>query len=187
MKARMQAGIRYARAILIAAEETGVIEQVRQEILSLRGLLAESPELDTFLRNPTIGGRDKHTVLDQLFREKLSPFMWSVIELLVRKRREPLLADILRKALALIDEHQGRVVATVRVAEPLTDEQRVKFERHLSGITGKQVIVTDETDPTIITGFVARLGDIVYDASLAVQLKRLHRRLLSADLSPMAR
>lgn len=187
MKARMQADIRYARAILIAAEEIGVIEQVREEIHGLRGLLAESPELDVFLRDPAIGKRDKHIVLDQLFRGKLSDFMWSFIELLLQKRREALLTEILRKALSLIDEKQGRIEATVRVAQPLVEEQREKFERHLSGITGKHVIVTDEIDPTIITGFVARLGDIVYDGSLAVQLKRLHTRLLSADLSPMAR
>lgn len=186
MAIHSRASIRYARALLLAADSTDQIELLTGEVDGLRQLLSESADLVAFLTNPTIEVSRKKQVLEQAFADKLSPIMWRFISLLVEKRREPLMGEILDAAHTLLDERAGRVRASVRTAHPLADEQQERLRAQLAKITGKEVNLAIEDDPSLIAGFVARVGDTVYDASLHTQLERLRTRLKSADLGAAA-
>jgi F-type H+-transporting ATPase subunit delta len=43
----------------------------------------------------------------------------------------------------------------------------------LQALVGKQVIMEVQTDPSLIGGVVARIGDTVYDGSVKTQLAQL--------------
>ena len=188
MASHSRASIRYARALLLASEQdaTGTLDDLAAEIAALSGLLAASSELVDVLDDPTIDVVRKHEVLASLFREMLSPIMWRFVELLVEKRREALLPDILAGAQALVDERRGRVTAEVRSAEPLSEYQRIRLSARLAEISGKEVTLSVEEDPSMVAGFVAQIGDTVYDASLGAQLAQLHSRLRRTNLEPAA-
>ncbi len=186
MAIHSRASIRYARALLMAADNTDQIEQLTGEVDGLRQALSGSDDLVAFLGNPTIEVETKKRVLEQVFADKLSPMMWRFINLLVEKRREPLFGDILEATHGLLDERAGRVRASVRTAQPLADTQQERLREQLAKITGKEVSLAVEDDPSLVAGFVARVGDTVYDASLRAQLERLRTRLKSADLGAAA-
>jgi F-type H+-transporting ATPase subunit delta len=170
----------------MAADNTDQIELLTGEVDGLRRALSGSDDLVAFLGNPTIEVETKKQVLEQVFADKLSPMMWRFINLLVEKRREPLFADILEATHTLLDERAGRVRASVRTAQPLADTQQERLREQLAKITGKEVSLAVEDDPSLVAGFVARVGDTVYDASLRAQLERLRNRLKSADLGAAA-
>lgn len=182
MAIHSRVSIRYARALLIAADNTDQIELLTGEVDGLRRALSGSDDLVAFLGNPTIEVNRKKQVLEQMFADKLSPMMWRFTNLLVEKRREPLFGDILDATHALLDERAGRVRASIRTAQPLADTQQERLREQLAKITGKEVSLAVEDDPSLVAGFVARVGDTVYDASLRAQLERLRNRLKSADI-----
>ena len=70
-----------------------------------------------------------------------------------------------------------RSTGQVRSAKDLTQEQQERLVERLSAFSGKQVRLEVEVDEALKAGFVARLGDQVFDGTLEAQVHRLRRRL----------
>jgi len=80
---------------------------------------------------------------------------------------------------ALVDEHAGRVRATVTSARPLDPMLETRLKTALERSSGKTVIFEKREDPSIMGGLVTQLGDTVYDGSVRTQLQQLREELLS--------
>ena len=170
---------RYIRALMEAAEERGTLDRVPEDVQGLLSLLQESEELQGFLNDPLIHPDQKQGAFRTLFSSRVDGLTLNFLLLLCEKRRERVLADILQGFLNLLDERRGIATAHVRSAAALTAEQQDRLAGRLSAYSGKQVQLRWEIDRALKAGFVARLGDQVFDGTLDAQLKRLHRQLLA--------
>jgi hypothetical protein len=72
------------------------------------------------------------------------------------------------------------MVAWVRSAAPLTEEQRGLLKRRLRERFGQEFILRIEIDPSLIGGLVVRARDHVLDGSVAGRLNALGERLRTA-------
>ena len=167
----------YAKALLRAADEAAVRAETREEVERLLTLMEQSEPFRAFVADTMIPPRRKDEVLVQLFEDVLSPLTRSFLSLLVEKRRERELDDILGEARRQFDEADGVEVAHVRSAVAMADTESQSLAEELSRISGKTVRLDGHVDPELIAGFVVKLGDTVYDASIAAQLERLRATL----------
>ena len=62
---------------------------------------------------------------------------------------------------------------TVETAYPLSNPVRDRIVARLTQLLGKQVTLATQVNDDLLGGLVVRVGDTVYDASLAAQLKRM--------------
>jgi F-type H+-transporting ATPase subunit delta len=69
--------------------------------------------------------------------------------------------------------------ADVVTATPLDEVSRTALVEALGRATGAEIRMTERVDPEIIGGMVARVGSVVFDASLTHQLERLRQSLRS--------
>ena len=168
---------RYADAIYSAAVEAGVLDNVIEDVISLLGLIRDSDEFNAFLHNLLIVPESKQSILQELFGNQLDPLVLNSLFLLVLKKRERSTEDILLAFTQLVDEQAGRLVADVTSAIELTSTQQDALVEKLSGYSGKQVRLSMRVDSSIKGGFIAKLGDTVFDGSVATQLQRLKRQL----------
>jgi F-type H+-transporting ATPase subunit delta len=99
--------------------------------------------------------------------------------LLIDKGRIAALPDIARAHRALVDEHAGRVRATVTSARPLDPMLETRLKTALEKQSGKVVIFEKREDPTIMGGLITQLGDTVFDGSVRTQLEQMREQLLS--------
>jgi F-type H+-transporting ATPase subunit delta len=72
------------------------------------------------------------------------------------------------------------MVAWVRSAVALTEEQRKLLKTRLREMFGQEFVLRVEVDPSLIGGMVVRAKDRVFDGSLAGRLDGLGERLRSA-------
>ena len=79
----------------------------------------------------------------------------------------------------LIDEHAGRMRATVTSARPLDPMLETRLKTALEKQSGKVVIFEKKEDPSILGGLITQLGDTLYDGSVRTQLQELREELLS--------
>ncbi len=168
---------RYADAIYSAAVEAGVLDNVIEDVISLLGLIRDSDEFNAFLQNLLIVPESKQSILQELFGNQLDPLVLNALFLLVLKKRERSTEDILLAFTQLVDEQSGRLVADVTSAIELTSKQQDALVEKLSGYSGKQVRLSMRVDSSIKGGFIAKLGDTVFDGSVVTQLQRLKRQL----------
>lgn len=171
---------RYAKALL----EIGVAQQtydaLGKELDRAADMFRASPELRNALENPVFPLSKRKLVLDDVARRlALSKTVRNFLQLLLDKGRIAALPDIARAHRALVDEHAGRVRATVTSARPLDPMLETRLKAALEKQSGKTVILEKKEDPSIVGGLVTQLGDMVYDGSVRTQLQQMREQLLS--------
>jgi F-type H+-transporting ATPase subunit delta len=173
------AALRYARALFdVALAEKADLSRIETDLAGFADLLTQNPELNKVLLNPAVPAPRKHAVVQQLVdRAALSPVVAKLLLLLAARDRLVLLEDMLDAYRHRLLDHQKVVRAEITTAAPL-DATRVRsIETTLARVTGRKVLLTSRVDPGVIGGLVARVGDTVYDASIATQLQRMRKEL----------
>ena len=176
--ASASAARRYAKALFEIAREDGRVDAIRGELRGLGQLLEENEDLSAVLFRPLHPAPQRRAVLDGVV-EKLqaSPVLRSFYSFLIDQRRLVDLATIEAEFGRLADVAAGLVVAKVRTASALTDEQQARLQRALSARTGTMVTLEIELDADLLGGLVAQVGDTVFDGSLRTQLGQLRAGL----------
>lgn len=169
-------GRRYARAIFQLAVEARQEDAVGEEMQSFLGSYTGSP-LSAVLNHPAYDVRRRKAILTEVAgRLGLSVLVKNFLSLLLERQRLASVAEIARAYGRLLNEARGRVEATARAAAALTAEQREKLCALLRTICGKEVVLSEETDPELLGGLVVEVEGKVYDGSVRTQLEKLAHR-----------
>ena len=169
---------RYARAIFELAREDDRVTEVRREFSELSEVVAESKELRTALLTPLHPVEERKKVLNALAeRLNLSTRVRNFLAFLVDKRRLIALAAIHEEYERLADELSGRLIAEVRTATPLDEDQQTRLRGALSGATGRDVELEVTLEPELIGGAIAKVGGLIFDGTLRAQLAQLRTNL----------
>ena len=166
-------GVVYAKALLGLAHQSGNVDQVVDELDSFVGVLNKLPRLRKALESPRIGFVEKEKIIDKAFMGKASTEFLNFAKVVCRNGRASCFMAIRDSARAMHDEVAGRVQATMTTAVPVDETLRNKVTDRLSDILGKQVVMSANVDPDIVGGLVVRVGDTVYDGSVANQLTQV--------------
>ncbi len=166
---------RYARAIFELA--TGREEAVATELDGFVEAYGQ-PDLRHVLGNPAFNvERRKAIIVELAGRMGLSELTTHFVLLLLARERLDGLPSIARHYHRLLDDARGRVNAKVLVPQPLADEQRQSLVSVVSRMTGKDAVLTEEVDLTILGGIIVEVGGKVYDGSVRTQLHTLRQNI----------
>jgi F-type H+-transporting ATPase subunit delta len=174
---------RYAESLLQIAEEKNILDTIAKSMELIKAVLVENPGLKRMLINPVIKPQVKISILGEIFKSKVDEETLSFLVFVIHKNREDLLYDIINKFLELRDEKLGIVNIDVKTAFVLDDNQKQQIKNKLEKKLSKKARLNFEIDRNVLGGFIAKVGDTVYDASLKHQLDLLKKEFLSGNLS----
>ncbi len=170
-----RAAIRYAKAILDLANESKKSYEVFEDMQLIQNSIKSSKELRLMLKSPIIKGEDKKEALHKIFGG-ISEHTKGLISILVDNQRADVLNDVAEGYIALYNEAQGVKVAQVTTAVPLSNDLEQKVLNKVKELTGSdQVTIENLIDESIIGGFMLRVGDLQYNASIANKLGNIKR------------
>lgn len=170
-----KAAIRYAKAVLQQASDTNVAQEVFDDMQSVYATIEGSKELRSVLKSPVVKLNDKKEALLKIFTEESSTTK-SLIDVLITNKRIDQLGNVALSYIDLYNELKGVKVAKVTTAVALTSELEEKVLEKIKELTGSTfVTLENEIDPSIIGGFILRVGDLQYNASIANQLDNIKR------------
>jgi F-type H+-transporting ATPase subunit delta len=169
-----RASIRYAKAVLSLATDQKATDSVNKDMKLIVKTIAESDDLREMLQNPLVRSSVKESVLNQVFKNTNS-ITGSLVNILITNKRIALLENVASKYNQLYDTLKGTEIAKVTTVVPLTDALKVKVLAKVKELTGKEVEVVNIIDQSILGGFILRVGDIQYNASIANKLNKLKR------------
>ena len=165
-----------AKAILDMANSNGQAATVNNDMKSIATAVAESEELKNFLVSPVIKGDVKISALSEIFASVQSETK-GLFRLLLENKRFEILPEVASQYNALFDEMNGVETAKVTTAFPLTPELEAKVLAKIKEFSNKTITLVNTVDPSILGGFVLRIGDKQYNASIANRLRELKREL----------
>ena len=169
-----RAAIRYAKAILSLAKEQNAAEQVNDDMKLIVNTVSGSDDLKQVLKSSVIKSDVKIQALTKIF-PNLSKVSTGLFDVLATNKRIDILAEVATNFNALYDEMVGKETATVTTAVPLTDDLEIKVMAKIKELTDKAVALENIVDESILGGFILRIGDKQYNASIANQLNKLKR------------
>ncbi|MFO7839528.1 MAG: ATP synthase F1 subunit delta [Desulfosalsimonadaceae bacterium] len=169
---------RYAKALMLIAKEDGQAETYREELQGFLDLFDQEDQLEPMLTNPLYSAESRWKVLEAVLQTvEISSVMRSFLTLLFNKGRIPYLRQIATYFNQLADELRGIVRADLISATELSSEKVEAIRGALSKMTGKDVVLDTDQDPSIIGGVVTKIGDIVLDGSVKTQLENMRESL----------
>ena len=169
---------RYAKSLLDLGKEMGTLETVKQDMDLLGKTVAENRDLRLLLRNPIVKHDKKLAILTAIFQGKVSDVTMQFFTILTQKNRESALESMGIEFQAQYNVMQGIQTAQVTSATPLTPALRDELEQLVIKQTGlTEVKLTEKVDPSLIGGFVLRVGDQQIDDSVRTSLRKLRTSL----------
>ena len=171
---------RYAKALFQAAGAAEAIDAVDADLSRLSGLLRNpevagpllSPDTPTAVRQrafPMILG-DAHTLTQNL------------VGVVLRRRREAVLVDLSAAFKELVRQSRGKALGLLETAKSIDEAGLQALEQRATALTGKNVTLEVKIDPDLIGGVRIRVGNTLYDGSVATALEDLAQRLVDAPI-----
>ena len=166
-----------ARATLMAAENADQLENTEDELFRFARLVDGNPGLRNALAGRSVRLAHRQELVGTLLAGKASDATIALAKRAVAAR-ERTFDHTIEGYVTLAAAHKNRIVATVRVAKPLSDEQRERLQRTLRNQVGRDVAIQEVIDEHVVGGVRVELGDEVIEGTVA---SRLHdvRRLFS--------
>jgi F-type H+-transporting ATPase subunit delta len=168
-----RAALRYAKATLNLAKERGVAENVYNDMLLIDQTIHENKELKNLIVSPIVKSGLKSKVLTEIFGKKTDALTQDVIKLLIENNRVDILEQVAKQYVIIYDFMKGVEIAQVTTAVPLTKDLEAKILKKVKTITGKEISVENKIDPSMLGGFILRVGDKQYDSSVKGILNNL--------------
>lgn len=173
-------GTVYAKALLGAAEKVGNADSVVDELNSfVDDVLANVAGLSSTLTSPRVATEAKTAMLDKALGGKVSTEMLNFLKVVARHGRFDCLGAIRQAAQQQLNDLRGRVEVFLYAAQLPSHESTELISNRLKALIGKDIDLQVHVDQELIGGVKLRIGDTVYDASVANRLVRLKTELLS--------
>lgn len=179
MVVHSKAAKRYAKALFDLSSKSGELDSIRGDLDAILKLIQDTPELARFMRDYMLPASARTRILAEIFSTRINTLTFRFIKLLEEKKRCGILDNICVSFANMHDTMQGIVKGQItspihldqQDIQLITDYARTKTE-------GRLVLAT-VIDPELLGGFKLRLGDVVYDASVAAQIHTLRERMIS--------
>ena len=169
--------LRYAKPILELAKEKKVLDAVKGDMEAFSMLCKESRELGLMLKSPIIPNLRKAELLTRIFKGNVNDMTLQVFNIVTRKNRENLLEEIAEEFLQLYNIDKGLSEIAVTTSIKLDGKQRKEFEEIAKKLTDKEPILKEVVDPSMIGGYIMKIGDRRIDQSISGQLKNIRLKL----------
>ena len=163
---------RYAKALFSLGKEQGTTEEYRSILTAIAALYDDSAAgVGDAVTNPLYPlGKVRARIAESAQADTI---MTTFLNLLIEKKRADILPDIAEEMQVLVDRDQnishGSITSAIELDQALLDKIQVTLEK----LTGKNVILATQVDPSIIGGIIAKVGDLVLDGSIRTQLNGL--------------
>lgn len=169
----------YANALFTVADRNEHAAAVGSDLAAVAAIVAGHVELQRFFASPVVLPRKKREVVDALLAVAtgMTDEVRRLLTLLADRDRLDVLVEIEGAYRARLMEAGQAVEADVVTSAPVPEEDLAALAGTLGRATGRTVTVHGRVDPAILGGLVARVGSLVFDGSVAGQLRRMRQRV----------
>jgi len=171
---------RYAKALMMVGAENQCLDAMKVDLELIGTIIHDNQMFRQLLNSPVIKPEKKRKVMNELLEKQVnSSLTLNFISLIIHNRREFLLADIVRDFIDLYEKSKGIKRALVVSAGEIDENAKQQLQRQLNSLFKADVQLTADINPDLIGGFMLRVGDNQYDASLSSGLKRIKKQMIN--------
>lgn len=169
---------RYAKALFDLATEADTRKKVLTDLRTLQELFKQNQDIPNFFNSAVVKEIEKEQVLKKaLDGSGVSDLVENFMLTLAKRSRLSVFDSIVDSYQSTSDDAYGMTRGKVRSATPLSESEQKAIEEKIAEVTGKNVILNYECDPSVIGGLIAEVGGYVFDDTIVTHLRRLKEEL----------
>ena len=176
-----QISVRYAKALFQSALEKRELDRVSKDM----EVLSSTCKLEDFqymLLVPTLQPSQKIKLLRSIFEKHFTKISLSMLQLVVKNKREAYLAGIARNFMDFYRKEKGIRKASLVTVQTLDESAMEGIRALIRKAYDSEVELSASVDKEMIGGFILTIEDMRYDASVASNLKKLKKQLLQTSI-----
>ena len=169
----------YARAAFAAAQETGSLDNW-MAFLQGTALCMGEARLIAYLASPSVARATKQTTLLRLLTSsgiQSTKAQQNFLTLLLANNRLSILTTVADLFKRMKLESENKIIALVRTAFALTDQERTDLEQRLSKFQKQPVLTDMRLDESLMGGLVIEMQGHSWDYSIRGKLNQLRNDL----------
>jgi F-type H+-transporting ATPase subunit delta len=165
---------RYAASLFELALNDGRIEACESALARFEALVKGSEDLQRLLRSPVFSAQQQLNAVDAILdKARISGLAGNFIRVVARNRRLFALTGMIAEFRKLLAEHRGEQTADVTMAHALDVAQKKELKAALKSMVGKDVVINETVDPSLLGGMIVKIGSRQIDTSIRTKLSTL--------------
>lgn len=165
---------RYATALFELGLEEKALEQIEVDLNRFGEALDAVDDLARLVKSPVFSAEEQGRALAAILEElKIEGLTKNFLLLVSKNRRLFAVPDMMTAFRAMLAAHRGETSATVTAASKLTEAQVTALKQALQAALGKDVMLDQRVDPSLIGGLMVKVGSRMIDTSLRSKLTSL--------------
>lgn len=167
----------YAQALFAVARAEQALPMVEDELYAFAKAIEQTTPLREALTDAALPAENKKAVVGDVLGERANPLTTSLLGFVIDTGRARELPKIVQRLAEMAAGERDQALAEVRAAVELSAAQRERIAAALSKATGRSVDVKVVVDPSVVGGVIARVGNEIFDGSVASRLVDAKQRL----------
>jgi len=175
--------VRYAKAIYLLGKEKGLLDQIKIDITLLSNILKSNPDFKMVIESPVLKPSAKIKAVTSIFKGKINDLTLNFLVILIKNKREQNLEGICRRFSDIYAQEKGIKTALITTAVVLDENISKALSKILAEEFEAQIEIEHKLNPDILGGYILKVGDQQYDASVASSLRKMMQSLVKSDFS----
>ena len=165
--------IPYAKALFDAGLELDKIDEINKDIHFIEDVFNSEDKLIQILSHPHINKNEKKSLLQKIIGGNISEYALSFLYILIDKKREKNLFDIIKEFKSLYDNYIGLLRVVAVTAVEMEEDSKGKLIDVLHNKFKKEIRLTNEVDRSILGGVLLKLDNKFIDSTILGELKSM--------------
>ncbi|MBR5109463.1 MAG: ATP synthase F1 subunit delta [Clostridia bacterium] len=170
-------GREYGEGLYALCAEEKIERDVLQEMRTLKSVLRENADFIRLLGNMTLSKQERVGIVDAAFKSSVHEYVLSFLKILVERGAAHTFAECADAFEAVYNREHGVVEAQATVAQPLNEDQRKKLVARLEAMTGREVVVKEKIDPSVLGGVLLQMDGKRYDNTVLHRLNAIRQAM----------
>jgi F-type H+-transporting ATPase subunit delta len=162
------------RAELMQADQAGELDETEDALFRFARLIESEPGLRNALGDRVVDRSHREELIGTLLEGRATPATIVLAKRAVAAR-ERSFSHTIEGYIALAAAQKNRVIATVRVARPLTDDQLQRLRAGLTRQVGRDIALQVIVEPDLLGGVRVELGTEVIEGTVAGRLAEAYK------------
>lgn len=173
--------VRYAKALFELAKEKQLTEAIKKDMAIVQTISRSVHEFQLLIDSPTIKSSKKKEIMGKLFSSSMQKLSLDFLYLIIENKREAHIQDIARNFLDIARKDLGIKSANFISAIEINDETAQKIKQITEKVFNTKIDLNLDVKPQILGGYVLRVEDKQFDASISTKLTYVKRHLINDE------
>ncbi|MCK5847016.1 MAG: ATP synthase F1 subunit delta [Bacteroidales bacterium] len=164
---------RYSKALFDFSKEQNSLESVKIDMDYIHELCQVSKDFVKVLESPILKIQKKKEIISAVLKDNISETTMKMLNIISESRREQIIPSMSDEFIKMYNESIGLMKVDLYSAVEISDEMKARISDKIAKETKKSIEIKQHIQEDLIGGFVLKMEDMLYDASLKSQLSKV--------------